>query len=53
MLLWIRVLILLIIANGGGIAVSKFLFLVLLGVLLVAIFARIGRRSTLRFSIRL
>ena len=42
-MLWIALLVLLVIAVVGGIAVSKFLFLVLVVALLVALFAR---RST-------
>jgi len=43
--LWILVLLLLLFALGGGIFVSKFLFLVLLAVLLVALFAGFGSRT--------
>jgi hypothetical protein len=41
-MLWLLVLILLLLAVGGGIFLSKFLFIVLVVALLVAIF---GRRS--------
>ena len=44
-MLWLLVLTLLIIAIAGGIVVSKFLFLVLLAVLLVALFAGFGRST--------
>lgn len=43
-MLWIALLVLLVIAVVGGIAISKFLFLVLVVALLVALFAR--RSST-------
>ncbi len=39
-MLWIALLVLLVIAVAGGIAISKFLFLVLVVALLVALFAR-------------
>ena len=39
-MLWIALLVLLVIAVVGGIAISKFLFLVLVVALLVALFAR-------------
>lgn len=39
-MLWMALLVLLVIAVAGGIAISKFLFLVLVVALLVALFAR-------------
>jgi hypothetical protein len=39
-MLWMALLVLLVIAVVGGIAISKFLFLVLVVALLVALFAR-------------
>ncbi len=39
-MLWIALLVLLVIAVVGGIAISKFLFLVLVVALLVGLFAR-------------
>jgi hypothetical protein len=39
-MLWLALLVLLVIAVVGGIAISKFLFLVLVVALLVALFAR-------------
>lgn len=48
MLLWIIVLVLLILAIGGGVAVSNFLWLLLVVALIVAIFAMLsGRRGAL------
>jgi hypothetical protein len=38
--------VLLVLAIGGGIFVSKFLFVILLAVLLVAAFNRMGKRSS-------
>jgi hypothetical protein len=42
-MIWVFVLLLPILAIGGGIAVSKFLFLLLLAAVIVAL---LGRRST-------
>jgi hypothetical protein len=39
-------LVLVILAIGGGIVVSKFLFLLLIAAIAVAVFSRMGRRST-------
>ncbi len=39
-MLWMALFVLLVIAVVGGIAISKFLFLVLVGALLVALVAR-------------
>jgi len=39
-MLWIALLVLLVLAIVGGIAISKFLFLILVVVLVVAFFAR-------------
>jgi hypothetical protein len=44
--LWILALLLLILAVAGGLAVSKFLFLLLIVALIVAVVGGIGGRST-------
>lgn len=43
-LLWILVLILIVAAIAGGVAVSKLLWLILIAALVVAIFAFLGGR---------
>jgi hypothetical protein len=45
-MLWLILLVLLVIAIGGGIFLTKFLFLVLFVVVLVAIFNRISGKSS-------
>ena len=44
-MLWLILLVLIVIAIGGGIIVSKFLFLVLFAVVLFAVFKRISGSS--------
>jgi hypothetical protein len=44
--IWLLVLILAVLAIGGGVALSKFLFLLLIAALAVALFGFIGGRST-------
>lgn len=44
-MIWLLVLILAILAIGGGIALSKFLFLLLLVALVVALFGAFGRTT--------
>jgi len=47
-LLWVLVLVLVILAIAGGVAVSNLLWLVLVAALIVAVFALLsGRRSAL------
>jgi hypothetical protein len=50
MVLWLLVLGLLAIAIAGGIVVSKFLFLIFVVALIVAIASQTGRRSSGRRS---
>jgi hypothetical protein len=45
-MLLLILLVLLVLAVGGGIIVSKFLFLLLLVAIAVAVFSRLGSRST-------
>ena len=45
-MIWLLVLILAVLAIGGGVALSKFLFLLLIAALVVALFGFIGGRST-------
>ena len=45
-MLWLILLVLLVIAIGGGIFLTKFLFLVLFAVVLVAIFNRVSGKSS-------
>jgi hypothetical protein len=45
-MLWVILLVLLVIAIGGGIFLTKFLFLVLFVVVLAAIFNRISGKSS-------
>jgi hypothetical protein len=45
MLLWILVLALVVLAIGGGVALSKFLFLLLIAALIVALFGAFGGRT--------
>lgn len=44
-MIWLIVLILAVLAIGGGVALSKFLFLLLIAALLVAIFGAYGSRT--------
>ena len=43
--IWLLVLLLLILAIGGGVALSKFLFLLLIVALVVALFGAFGRTT--------
>jgi multisubunit Na+/H+ antiporter MnhF subunit len=45
-MIWILVLLLVLLAVFGGVAVSKFLFFLLLAALVLALFGFIGGRST-------
>jgi hypothetical protein len=44
-MLWLLVIILAVLAIGGGIALSKFLFLLLIAALVVALFGALGGRT--------
>jgi hypothetical protein len=44
--IWLLVIILAVLAIGGGIALSKFLFLLLVAALIVALFGAFSGRST-------
>jgi hypothetical protein len=44
-MLWLLVIILAVLAIGGGIALSKFLFLLLIAALVVALFGAFGGRT--------
>jgi hypothetical protein len=44
-MLWLLVIILAVLAIGGGIALSKFLFLLLIAALIVALFGAFGGRT--------
>ena len=45
MFLWLLVIILAVLAIGGGVALSKFLFLLLIAALVVALFGAFGGRT--------
>jgi hypothetical protein len=45
-MLWLVLFVVLVLAIGGGIIISKFLFLLLLAVLIVAVFSRLSGRSS-------
>ena len=45
-MLWLLVIILAVLAIGGGVALSKFLFLLLIAALIVALFGVFSGRST-------
>ena len=45
MLLWLLVIILAVLAIGGGVALSKFLFLLLIAALVLAIVGAFGGRT--------
>jgi hypothetical protein len=45
MLLWLLVIILAVLAIGGGVALSKFLFLLLIAALVVALVGAFGGRT--------
>jgi hypothetical protein len=44
-MLWLLVIILAVLAIGGGVALSKFLFLLLIAALIVALFGAFGNRT--------
>ena len=44
-MLWLLVIILAVLAIGGGVALSKFLFLLLIAALVVALFGAFGGRT--------
>ena len=44
-MLWLLVIILAVLAIGGGVALSKFLFLLLIAALIVALFGAFGGRT--------
>ena len=44
-MLWLIVIILAVLAIGGGVALSKFLFLLLIAALVVALFGAFGGRT--------
>jgi hypothetical protein len=44
-MLWLLVIILAVLAIGGGVALSKFLFLLLIAALIVALFGVFGSRT--------
>lgn len=44
-MLWLLVIILAVLAIGGGVALSKFLFLLLIAALAVALFGFVGGRT--------
>jgi hypothetical protein len=45
-MIWLLVVILAILAVGGGVALSKFLFLLLVAALILALFGAFGGRTT-------
>ena len=51
-MLWLLVIILAVLAIGGGVALSKFLFLLLIAALVVALVGAFSGRTRLTFPLR-